>query len=112
VEYLFTFHLYQPLEKIASTLLTYVPQSSVTIILVLLCFVSLEAFYLPVVGASVMEPVCTNIASRVTLNDGNSMPWFGLGVYQASAGGETERAVYTALKEGMLTSYNTMDFAS
>jgi hypothetical protein len=44
--------------------------------------------------------VCTNIESRVTLNDGNTMPWFGLGVYQASNGGETEQAVYAALRAG------------
>lgn len=47
-----------------------------------------------------MRSTCTNILSRVSLNDGNSIPYFGLGVYQASDGGETESAVYSALKEG------------
>ena len=49
---------------------------------------------------SIMRSTCTNILSRVSLNDGNSIPYFGLGVYQASDGGETESAVYSALKEG------------
>ncbi|MDB5097129.1 MAG: 2,5-didehydrogluconate reductase [Cyanobacteria bacterium RYN_339] len=40
-----------------------------------------------------------SIASRATLNDGHEMPWFGLGVWQASAR-ETVYAVGAALKEG------------
>ncbi len=41
-----------------------------------------------------------DINSVVKLNDGLSIPLFGLGVYQAPNGGETELAVYTALKNG------------
>jgi diketogulonate reductase-like aldo/keto reductase len=44
--------------------------------------------------------VCSNLQSRVTLNDGNTMPWIGLGVYQSKPGNETEDAVYIALREG------------
>ena len=38
--------------------------------------------------------------STVVLNDGNKMPVFGLGVYEAQANGETEQAVLWALKHG------------
>lgn len=41
-----------------------------------------------------------NVESKVPLNDGNLMPWFGLGVYQASNAGECENAVYDALNAG------------
>lgn len=50
--------------------------------------------------STITAPTCNNILSRIRLNDGHSIPFFGLGVYQSRAGGETENAVYTALKEG------------
>ncbi|HEX8390408.1 MAG TPA: aldo/keto reductase [Candidatus Saccharimonadales bacterium] len=45
---------------------------------------------------------------NVTLNDGNKMPQLGLGVWQASEGGEVERAVTAALKTG----YRLIDTAA
>ena len=39
-------------------------------------------------------------SSRVPLNDGNSMPVFGLGVYLSKANGETENAVLLSLEHG------------
>jgi methylglyoxal/glyoxal reductase len=47
--------------------------------------------------------VCRNamsIESTKSLLDGNFIPRFGLGVYQAANDGETEAAVYAALKAG------------
>ena len=41
-----------------------------------------------------------NISSRITLQDGNSMPLFGLGVWAAQSGKETYDAVLSALKTG------------
>jgi diketogulonate reductase-like aldo/keto reductase len=41
-----------------------------------------------------------NINSCITLNDGNSMPLFGLGVWAAQSGKETYDAVLSALKSG------------
>lgn len=41
-----------------------------------------------------------NIETTLALNDGHHIPRFGLGVYQAENGGETEAAVYAALKAG------------
>ena len=41
-----------------------------------------------------------NISSRTTLQDGNSMPLFGLGVWAAQSGKETYDAVLSALNEG------------
>ncbi len=41
-----------------------------------------------------------NIESTLALNDGRSIPRFGLGVYQAANNGETEAAVYSALNAG------------
>lgn len=51
------------------------------------------------------EEVCEIITgsvsdSRVTLNDGNSIPRVGLGVYQSTPGTETYEAVLAALKLG------------
>lgn len=51
------------------------------------------------------EQQCTlppnmNIETTLVLNDGYHIPRFGLGVYQAANGGETEAAVYAALKTG------------
>lgn len=46
--------------------------------------------------------------STVTLNDGNTMPVFGLGVYLAQANGEAEQAVLWALKHG----YRLIDTAA
>ena len=37
----------------------------------------------------------------VTLNDGNKIPQFGLGVFMVPAGEQTEKAVYEALKLGI-----------
>jgi hypothetical protein len=54
-------------------------------------------------GSSVgVAGVCANIESRAALNDGNTIPWLGLGVYQSKAGSETEDAVYMALHEGSM----------
>ncbi|HTK39658.1 MAG TPA: aldo/keto reductase [Patescibacteria group bacterium] len=44
----------------------------------------------------------------VTLNDGNTMPQFGLGVWKAANGGETERAVTEAINAG----YRLIDTAA
>ena len=44
------------------------------------------------------EPL--NISSRITLQDGNSIPLFGLGVWAAQSGKETYDAVLYALKTG------------
>ena len=41
-----------------------------------------------------------NISSRITLQDGNSMPLFGLGVWAAQSGKETYDAVLSALNVG------------
>jgi len=41
-----------------------------------------------------------NISSRTTLQDGNSMPLFGLGVWAAQSGKETYDAVLSALNAG------------
>jgi diketogulonate reductase-like aldo/keto reductase len=49
-----------------------------------------------------------NISSGIKLNNGVAMPWLGLGVFQASEGGEVENAVKTALKLG----YSSIDTAS
>ena len=49
-----------------------------------------------------------DISSKVTLNNGVEMPWLGLGVFQASEGGEVENAVKTALKTG----YRSIDTAA
>lgn len=40
------------------------------------------------------------IDSRVTLNDDNTMPWLGLGVFKSEAGAETRSAVQWALDAG------------
>ena len=45
-------------------------------------------------------PPNMNIETTLALNDGHHIPRFGLGVYQAANGGETEAAVYAALKAG------------
>ena len=41
--------------------------------------------------------VASGLASRVTLNDGYTMPLFGLGVFAVS---DTEQAVLGAIKQG------------
>ena len=46
--------------------------------------------------------------STYTLNDGNKIPIFGLGVYLAQTDGETEQAVLWALKHG----YRLIDTAA
>ncbi len=48
----------------------------------------------------VRATVGLSIESRVTLNDGAKMPVFGLGVWQARPGKETQQAVQTALEVG------------
>ncbi|XP_076080467.1 glyoxal reductase-like isoform X1 [Mytilus galloprovincialis] len=49
-----------------------------------------------------MASVATDITSKITLNDGGSMPLFGLGVWRATPGpgGQTEQAVAFALQKG------------
>ncbi|XP_063438763.1 glyoxal reductase-like [Mytilus trossulus] len=49
-----------------------------------------------------MASVATDITSKITLNDGVSMPLFGLGVWRATPGpgGQTEQAVEFALQKG------------
>jgi len=49
-----------------------------------------------------------NISSKVKLNNGVEMPWLGLGVFQASEGGEVENAVKSALDIG----YRSIDTAA
>jgi len=48
----------------------------------------------------VRAAVGLSIESRVTLNDGAKMPAFGLGVWQARSGKETQSAVQSALEVG------------
>jgi len=48
----------------------------------------------------VRAAVGLSIESRVTLNDGAKMPAFGLGVWQARSGKETQSAVQAALEVG------------
>lgn len=45
-------------------------------------------------------PVAASLASSIQLNDGVSMPLFGLGVYLVGAGDATENAVLSALNAG------------
>ncbi len=49
-----------------------------------------------------------NIFSKIKLNNGVEMPWFGLGVFRAKDGQEVENAVLTALKHG----YRSIDTAA
>ncbi|KAI9306230.1 2,5-didehydrogluconate reductase [Cunninghamella echinulata] len=49
-----------------------------------------------------------SVSSTIKLNDGNSIPCVGFGVYQSEAGFETENAVLCALKDG----YRHIDTAS
>ena len=49
-----------------------------------------------------------DISSRVKLNNGVEMPWFGLGVFRSEEGKEVENAVKTALKHG----YRSIDTAA
>lgn len=49
-----------------------------------------------------------DISTRVKLNNGVEMPWFGLGVFRSEDGAEVENAVKTALKNG----YRSIDTAS
>ena len=44
--------------------------------------------------------ITLNIRSRITLQDGNSMPLFGLGVWAAQSGKETYDTTLYALKTG------------
>ena len=49
-----------------------------------------------------------SLTSRVFLNDGNSIPIFGLGVYLAENDGEAKQAVLWALQHG----YRLIDTAT
>ena len=49
-----------------------------------------------------------SLSTKIILNDGVKSPLFGLGVYQASPGGETQQAVRWALENG----YRLVDTAS
>lgn len=42
----------------------------------------------------------SSITARATLNDGNAIPVFGLGVYESAAGAETYNSVKWALEAG------------
>lgn len=44
-----------------------------------------------------------NISSKVKLNNGVEMPWFGLGVFLSKEGAEVENAVKTALQNGYIS---------
>jgi len=44
-----------------------------------------------------------NISSKVKLNNGVEMPWFGLGVFMSKEGAEVENAVKTALQNGYIS---------
>lgn len=44
-----------------------------------------------------------NISSKVKLNNGVEMPWFGLGVFLSKEGSEVETAVKTALRNGYIS---------
>jgi len=44
-----------------------------------------------------------NISSKVKLNNGVEMPWFGLGVFMSKEGTEVENAVKTALQNGYIS---------
>ena len=58
--------------------------------------------------ATMEKVVPTDTSSVILLNDGVKMPLFGLGTWRASNGGETERAVLHALKNG----YRLIDTAA
>ncbi|XP_067687431.1 glyoxal reductase-like [Haliotis asinina] len=51
---------------------------------------------------STMVTICKNLSSTITLNDGYTMPMFGLGMYlsKSGSGASAERAVTYALKNG------------
>lgn len=49
-----------------------------------------------------------DISTRVKLNNGVEMPWFGLGVFESEEGTEVENAVLTALANG----YRSIDTAA
>lgn len=50
------------------------------------------------------------LTSRVKLNDGNSYPRLGLGVYESEPGEETFNAVLWALQAGYrLVSFHSLD---
>ncbi|MCY8592887.1 aldo/keto reductase [Bacillus haynesii] len=49
-----------------------------------------------------------NLRDRITLNNGTTMPWFGLGVFKVEEGPELVQAVKTAIKHG----YRSIDTAA
>jgi len=49
-----------------------------------------------------------DIGSKIVLNNGIEMPWFGLGVFRSEEGGEVGNAVAVALENG----YRSIDTAS
>lgn len=49
-----------------------------------------------------------NLQDRITLNNGTTMPWFGLGVFKVEEGPELVQAVKTAIKHG----YRSIDTAA
>ena len=49
-----------------------------------------------------------DISTRIKLNNGVEMPWFGLGVFESEEGAEVENAVLTALANG----YRSIDTAA
>lgn len=53
-------------------------------------------------------PLPVDIRDAVTLNNGVTMPWLGVGVYGFDNGGDVERVVSTALEAG----YRSIDTAS
>ena len=55
-----------------------------------------------------LQIVGEGLQSTLLLNDGNKMPMFGLGVFEAKPGDETENAVIVALKNG----YRMIDTAA
>lgn len=57
-----------------------------------------------------MVSIAKNLSSTVKLNDGNTMPMFGLGMFLAASGtnGPAEKAVVYALQNG----YKMIDVAT
>ena len=57
-----------------------------------------------------MVTIAENLSSKLKLNDGNMMPWFGLGMWQSTSGtnGPAEKSVVCALQNG----YKMIDTAT
>jgi len=76
------------------------PIQGIVVLSIVIIFIQLELGSCSETQGSCSTDLGMDINSVVALHDGTQMPQIGLGVYKAPAGGETELAVYTALKNG------------